>query len=210
MYRTGTVSQYVYSTLFSWPILAILAGIYFLFYRYYTTAMVCIAGGFFFLLPKLIDTDWQWASVYWPVVVVLAGLWIVINAFRPSPRRRKRDWKADPKTGTGFVNIDTTLGGSEHIIFEEVFRGGFIHAKLSGTTLDLRHTRLEEGETYIDVDATLAGIELYVPAGWEVVAQVHSVVGGVEDKRRESVGETSNRKLVLTGKLTLSGIEIKS
>ena len=73
-----------------------------------------------------------------------------------------------------------------------------------------RRTTLPEGETFLDIDCTFGGIEIYVPSDWKVVFRCNTCLGGCQDKRFGGGVIDQNRILVIRGDLTFGGIEIKS
>ncbi len=115
------------------------------------------------------------------------------------------------ETQDGFVEVDNSFASVRHIVLDSVFKGARIRTRGSGTVLDLAHTTLAEGETYIDVDMSLSGLELHIPDGWTVVTDPLSLkLAGIEDKRYYRTAPDSTRRLVVRGSMYLSGIEIKS
>jgi hypothetical protein len=74
----------------------------------------------------------------------------------------------------------------------------------------LRRTQIEPGDTFIDVENTFGGIEIYVKEGWTVKNELSSVFSGTEDKRYGCPGDAdSNYRLIIRGSATFSGVEIK-
>lgn len=89
-------------------------------------------------------------------------------------------------------------------------KGGTIQNSFGGTVIDLRRTTLPEGETFLDIDCTFGGIEIYVPSDWKVVFRCTTCLGGCQDKRFGGGMIDQNRILVIRGDLTFGGIDIKS
>lgn len=110
----------------------------------------------------------------------------------------------------GFVKSDVSFGGAKHIVLDPVFRGADLNASFGSIALDLRKTTLEAEVTYIQVNASFGGLELFVPSYWNVVIEVDATMGGVDDKRFVSSEIDYSHKLVIKGDITFSGLEIKS
>lgn len=78
-----------------------------------------------------------------------------------------------------------------------------------GTTIDLRHTHIAPGETYIDLDCSWGGIEIYVPSDWKVVFKCNAFFGGCDDKRWQNGNINKESVLVIRGRLSFGGLEVK-
>ena len=80
-----------------------------------------------------------------------------------------------------------------------------------GTILDLRRTKLDKPETFIEVDCTFGGIEIYAPSDWNVQTQIQAIIGGCDDKRYNSVAPVDQEHvLIIQGKVSFGGIELKN
>lgn len=180
-------------------------------------AGVLLAGiGLFFLIPRIFpEIGWtvSWSTL-WPFLLILLGIVLLLQMLRPGGCGCRHDsCAAGPgtKTDDGFVEVNGSFAGVRHIVLDPVFRGARIRTTFSGTILDLKHTTLAEGDTFIDIDTTLSGLELHLPDNWTVVTHPLALaLAGVEDKRFLSVAPDPSRRLVLRGSMTLSGVEIKS
>jgi predicted membrane protein len=98
------------------------------------------------------------------------------------------------------------------------FRGGDITAIMGGGQLDLRLATIPAGqEAILDIVAVMGGVEIVVPASWEVSTPILPFMGGVEDKRLPPLQTDSNAvrkdnsgRLVLRGLVMMGGVHIKS
>jgi hypothetical protein len=79
---------------------------------------------------------------------------------------------------------------------------------MSGLELDLRQAVMEVPEAILHIKASLSGIELRVPPGWQVVAQLRATLGAIEDKTTPE--PSPGHRLVLRGEVVLGGLEIKN
>ncbi|MCD8172966.1 MAG: cell wall-active antibiotics response protein [Alistipes sp.] len=212
--NAGIVDGYVYNIVMSWPMLVVIAGLMLVSRRDVLGGLVVAAAGAFFLIPRITGAGPGWFADYKPVLLILIGVLIVAKVLMPHrPKRRGRhyDYSEPTRSATGFVEANNVLGSYENIVLDEIFTGADISGVLGGTVLDLRHTAIPEGDTFIDINSTLAGVTLYVPAEWEVVPEIRTVVGGIEDKRYgHHVEKLHDRRLVLRGNITLGGVEIKN
>ena len=197
-------------------LLAIL-GVWSICKRQYTGGVFLIAIATFFLIPKFCPEARDWFRTYWPLIFVLLGIMLIMKRKRvTSNHRHKRGSKECYKdvsyeTEDGFINSDIVFGSVKHIVLEPAFKGAIIKSTFAGTAIDLRTTTLEADETFIDVDSTFGGVEIYVPANWCVILDLKPVFGGSEDKRRQINTEIDYKhKLIIRGSLNFSGLEVKS
>lgn len=218
-FNFGWIDAALRPILFSWPMIFIVLSIISFSKKDYSFGVIWLIAGLFFLLPRIaevypgfisgIDTDF--ARTFWPVLLILLGLMVVfrIGAGRGKRRCGYKQVGADSTENiNGRIEKSVLFGGSESIFLDPVFNGGSINATFGGVVLDLRKTSLPEGETYLDIDATFGGVELYIPGDWLIETRFHPVLGGVEDKRLVSQPDYT-RKLILQGNLTFGGCEIR-
>lgn len=217
----GIIADDVFHIIVSWQMLVMYVGAFSFFSRQYVGGLITFLFGLYFLMPEL---DWMDGSglTIWPLLLVLVGIVILF-----SPRRKKHaHWKGrgevtgnetDGSTKSEFINIDgyvesdNTLGSVEQIILDPVFKGARIKVLFGGTILDLRRTKLDSPKTYIDIDCTFAGVEIYVPNDWRLNFNARPLMGGCEDKRfNASVDMDKEHVLVIRGNVTFGGIEFKS
>ncbi len=164
------------------------------------------------LLNVGIDSS-GFSAVFWPVVLV--GLGLIVIFVKPSRNRchqhvcgtkfSQKYGNTEQTTDTdGRINYRFVFSGSEQVFMEPVFRGGNISATCGGIELDLRHTTLPEGDTILNIDATMGGFKLKVPSNWKVVNQCSFVMGGISDERFATDIDTT-RQLIITGRCVLGG-----
>lgn len=113
-------------------------------------------------------------SLFWPLVLVAIGLFILLSR---GPRRAS----LDPADSVGsFV----AFGGNEIANRSEDFQGGWAAAVFGAITLDLRQAQVLPAGANIDAIAAFGGIDILVPHGWNVSISGLPIFGGYEDKTR--------------------------
>jgi predicted membrane protein len=240
----GLIPQTFHSVIVSWQMLLIVIGVISIVkhqtFHFHGLAMLCI--GIFFIIPKLarffpstfscIDAD-SFTSVYWPVLLILCGVILVLhipvshrqrchshrtfrhycgwfNENHNSFRDEEKTWDAENCSQEENFSRTCVFGSGRYIVVDAEFKGGAVRAIFGGIELDLRKTRLPEGETILNIEAIFGGTELFVPDSWHIEIAIESVLGSIDDKRRTSETVDSTRKLIIKGSVVFGGVEIRN
>ena len=137
----------------------------------------------------------------WPLVLVLLGLSLLVRA-RRGPAAC---CTGEQRGGSGAA----VLGGANHRVTSDDFRGGDYVAILGGYELDLRDAAIRD-EARIDVLVLWGGIEIRVPENWQVVNQVTALLAGVSDETRSPGEGPPGPRLVLDGLVLMGGVEVRN
>lgn len=205
------VDPFWFRIIISWQMLLMVIGLSSLFKRQYIAGAVMIGIGAFFMLP-LVSRWGHW----WPLIFVWVGILILFRrnfnrSFAYGSRPDDPECTYDEHLSEdGFLVSENTFGAVQQIVLDPVFRGGVLKCTFGSTVLDLRRTSLEKSETYVDVECTFGGIEIYLPSNWNVQTQLQCVFGGNDDKRYHATLTDTDHVLVLRGKVTFGGIELKN
>lgn len=147
---------------------------------------------------------------WWPVLVILAGLSILMRGV--FPRRLRAGMAEGFDTSTlehgEQVDIDAAFSGIRQQNDSRSFKGGRIAATFGGVELDLRQAAMAGPEAVLELSARFSGIELRVPRDWLVVIDVVPTLGAVTDHTVPPMNPT--QRLVLRGETVFGGVEIKN
>lgn len=209
----GWVDPDIFHVLVSWQMLLIVLGVGNLLTRHFVGGLTLVLVGGYFLLPEITDLGYEWVGLYWPVLLILLGVSFLFKKWRFKPDfhgHGANHSTGDYRSEDGFVTSEVTFGSVQQIVLDPVFKGARIKNTFGGTRLDLRRTQLEAGQTYIDVDCTFGGIEIYVPSTWNVLIDMDTTCSGYTDKRYHTQSTPlTEQKLVIRGDITFGGLEIK-
>lgn len=179
--------------------------------------------GTVFLLEDIPSLQFEVRQYAFPVAIIAVGFLITYKAL--TSRGRDRDNAKDDRTKETSYNVGTEdftaqvssddvidirnqFASVKRKIISKNFKGGRISSSFGNVELDLSQADID-GVVTINIDQTFSGIELVIPANWEVKPEVSITLAGIEENRN-SVAPSPNKVLVLAGSCTLSGIEIKS
>lgn len=215
----GWISYSLFDVLVSWQSLLIIIGIYTLAHRHYISGAIILLTGAYFFLGDLWWLQGNAKEMIWPLALILGGILFLAQSSRKarlkkqyaqgghsfSPHTSARQCECD----NGFLHSDNSFGAVRHVVLDELFKGACIRNSFGGTTIDLRHTHLAPGETYIDIECSCGGVELFIPADWKVTIKCSAFFGGCEDKRWQGAGTNRESVLVIRGNISFGGLEIK-
>lgn len=214
-HNAGTISDYWYNIFISWQMLLILIGMMQLVARRYTSAVLFILIGGFFILPIIGNFNASLFQFNWPNILIIIGVIILFHLFKPRKKEAQHCYKTKESFGTsasenGFVKINDVFTSSKLIVLDPVFKGAQIRCSFAGTILDLRRTKLEDKETYIEIDCDFGGINIFVPENWKIKTQMNTFVGSCDDKRFTDMAVIdTEHTLFICGKLSFGGIELR-
>lgn len=214
--------------IFSWKMLLIVLGLLVAIrhnFRGGPWFIMMLVGGMF-LVDDIVGFDFNFPRYGWPLILVMIGVYMLTK--RPCQRKRNyaydpgqdvsvRNWSAGSyretisgPTSDDFVSATAIFGSDNRVVLSKNFQGGDITSIFGGAEVNFTQADFT-GKIALDATAIFGGIELIVPANWEVKLEVNTIFGGVEDKRPvEMMVPNSDKMLVLRGICVFGGIDIKS
>ena len=223
----GWITSEVFDMIVSWHSLLIILGIYSMIRRHFIGGIILLLIGVYFFIGGLSWLPENSQAMVWPVALITAG---VLFFFKSGKNRRghwahhhamqhRQKWmkmhqgqpgmnfeseQQQSESVDGFLRAENVWGAARHVVLDAVSR-----TSVGGTTIDLRHTHIAPGETYIDLDCSWGGVEIYVPSDWKVVFKCNAFFGGCDDKRWQNGNINKESVLVIRGTLSFGGLEVK-
>jgi hypothetical protein len=186
-----------------WPLLLVAVGVAKLASASRTggwlSASIWIFAGVWWTLYNLAIVDLHPID-FWPVFLIIAGLFLVQRALRPDKRG-----EPSPDKVTGFA----VLGGSSRKSSSQDFKGGDFTAIMGGCEVDLRDARIGDTPAVVDVFAFWGGVDIRVPPDWVVDGQVTAILGGFEN-RTGTIPTDPSQVLVVRGLAMMGGVDVRS
>ena len=110
------------------------------------------------------------------------------------------------------IDLFTILGGGDYSTRSANLTDGNIIAILGGVSADIREADTQQDVIEIDVQAILGGVELKVPAHWQVTVKVLPLLGGVSNKTTCLADKLQMKKkhLIVTGIAFMGGVDIRN
>jgi predicted membrane protein len=200
LYDTDALLVYV-------PSLFVVWGLYALIARRFTDVfgpLFLIAGGAAWQAVALDYVTAEEAVQFWPVLLVLIGVSIVVDHLRRGERTSRVIARAD---GDGF-DVRAVFGEADRIVTGRPTAGDVV-AVFGETRVDLSELTRDPGDPtmVVDLAAVLGEIDLRVPRDWTVVVDASPILGEVTDRRRHA-GDGEVPDLVVDGFVFLGEVTL--
>ncbi|MBV0901512.1 LiaF transmembrane domain-containing protein [Haloarcula salina] len=160
------------------------------------------------LLVVLVAGAWQLVALdllaasavvqFWPLLIVLFGLSLLLGQYRAKARAEQSD----------HVLLFAFFGGSERRVTADAFRSADLTALFGGIELDLRDAGIADAPAHVSTTTIFGGTEIRVPREWNVRIDVLPLFGAAEDSRPRADDEHDEVDLVVTGFVAFGGLEL--
>jgi predicted membrane protein len=169
-----------------------------------TVAGAILTGAGSLLLLNNLDLVDFGIEELWAVGLIFIGSMIVYRSIKGREERAS----AAGASMADRLNALAIMAGVERRVDSQAFRGGEMTAVMGSVEVDCRNARIEGGQADIEMLCIMGGIEILVPADWQVEVEAMPVMGAIEDQRRAPTA-SGRQKLVLRGFVMMGGVEIK-
>lgn len=199
--------------LFSWEMILILIGFLMGVKRKFQGAawFIVTMVGAFFLLDDILPFTWHLDRFLWPSLLIVLGVYLIGRS--ASRRQRYQDYVVSGggagASSEDFLQITSMFSGNNKTILSKSFKGGSVTSMFGGVELNFMQADIQ-GEVVLDLSVMFGGVELTVPANWDVKMDVNTIFGGIEDKRSLAVTPMYDKVLILKGSCTFGGVEVRS
>ncbi len=227
--------------LFTWPVFLILIGLVSGVKNQFRNpgAFVMIIIGSMFLMGE-VYTDISLKKYIAPIIFIFFGLWLIFGRNRESKFKSWND-KNNPNdpldptqppvypitpephqtypiasansgahSSSDYIDSVNFMGGVKKNILSKKFKGGEITCFMGGAEINLTQADIQ-GRVVIDVTQVMGGTKFIVPSNWDVISEMTSVFGGIEDKRMlHPAGIDPNKVLIIKGTSVFGGTDISS
>lgn len=196
--------------IFSWPMLLILIGVVMGAKHKFQGPgwIILILVGGVFLVNDIVHFDWNIRRFMWPAIMIVVGIYLIGKA---STRKQQYDeYLAEPGvTNDDYLQSTAVFSSTNKVVLSKNFKGGNVTTVFGGTELNFMQADIN-GEAVLDITTLFGGVEIVVPANWDVKMDVNTVFGGIEDKRMIQAMHNSGKILIIKGSCTFGGVDLKS
>ncbi len=215
--RLNLIPESVADMLISWQMLLVGIGVLSLIGGNRTAGTILIVIGGTFMIPELITVPHELRRIYFPLILVAIGIYIL---FRQRSPQRIKSFRADdpviniPNNGDAFNTFDdfVIFGGREIFVNAQALAGGKATSIFGGIEFDMRKANLQPGGAVIDCVSVFGGCEFKIPMDWNVRNEVTTIFGAFTDKRGDTYSDKyydPSKTIVIKGVSIFGGIEVK-
>lgn len=164
----------------------------------YFWGIVLIAFGLLFLLNNINVLDFgNLIFDYWPVFIILIGVYIIIKNKSCSKAQHEFSSKFGDKNcsnNTDSINESNTFGDVKIKLDSKDFQGGSIRTTFGDTKVDLSAVEIKQGEHKLFVNTTFGDIKIRVPADLAIKVSATNLAGDIDvfDQSREGLNKKIN------------------
>jgi len=183
------------------PSLFVLLGVYALVasgFRNVVGPLIVIGIGGAWQLVALDYLEADQVVQFWPLLIVLFGLSIILGQYRSRSRA----------VTDAYVSAVGLFGGSEQRPSSSAFEGADLTALFGGVELDLRDAGIEQRPAHVSTTVLFGGVDVIVPRDWNVRIDVLPIFGGAEDERPRRESEHEEIDLIVTGFAAFGGVSV--
>lgn len=121
----------------------------------------------------------------------------------------RRSARPEIQYSDSTIHAFAVMGGVHWHSTSHEFRGGDANAIMGGVEIDLRDVQVKPGEpVIIDAVAVMGGVEIWVPRGWRIDADVLPIMGAFENKA--TAASENGPVLTVRGTAIMGAIEVKN
>lgn len=104
------------------------------------------------------------------------------------------------------IHCSVKFGALVKYANSENLRSVDISVSFGSASIYLDNAKVPSGEVVVNIDASFAGIELYVPRDWYITNNMQTGFAGIDEENRNSGANLVN--VVLIGSANFSGVEV--
>ena len=189
-----------------WPLILILTGFIRLKGRDKTGGALVFVAGIVFLSATLDIINWVSILRFWPLILIAVGVSVLLKT------RGRSLWGigASKESSEDFIRSNAIFGRARQTVASEEFKGGDFIALFGGIELDLRGARVSPDGCELNLTALFGGIEVFVPADWQVSVTGMPILGGIDDNTGRTQGAEDGTKVSFKCTVAFGGIEIRN
>jgi predicted membrane protein len=189
-------------TIISWGIASIVMNRH----NYWSGAIILLIGVLFQAdtLDMLPGSAWDF---FWPIGLILAGLYLLTNRKTSSKDKLQRqNQKRD-----NYIKYDTFFSGVKESVEINDFRGGSVQVAFGGIELDLSKCEIAPDGADLEINVSFGGLELFVPKIWKLEISGSPFAGALNNKTRQDVDDSTISPILrIKYSVMFGGIDIRN
>jgi len=195
IYPTGDILRFV-------PSLFIILGIWALMKSRLQSFFGPIILILFALGWQLVALDYvTWGQIFdfWPVVLILIGIYLIMGRYRSRVR----------ESDSAYTSSFAVFGDVNKRNTSSDFTSGELRGIFSDIILDLRDAKISDVPARVSVSVLFSDVDIRVPDEWNVQIDTLPILAEGLDRRRKSEEEHEEVDLIVDGIAVFSDVYIK-
>ena len=208
--RLNLIPWNIADILISWQMLIVAVGVISLVSGNRVGGSILIALGAFFMLPELVSIPREIRRIYWPLILVVVGVVILMKQRSRTPMEIPDNLSMADRND--IFDDFVLFGGREIFISSQNLKGGKSTALFGGIEYDMRKAELSPAGAVVDCATIFGGCTFKMPPDWTVHNEVTTIFGAFTDKRGDAFQFTQAnpaKTIVIKGLSLFGGIEVK-
>ena len=186
-----------------WPIILVVIGLYNMIKERKMNLLMTVltfVGVWFILINFNILPD-KYTQIFWPIVVILIGIFIIFNSITFKKKLQKVNKE-------GFLKFYGVFGGVEEHVKTNDFKGAEIYSIFGGVELDLTDIKIKNEESFINVYSIFGGTDIKLPKDYNIIFQSTTFLGGNDNKNKHDFKE-GNKTIYINCVSIFGGTDIE-
>ncbi len=165
--------------------------------------LLLISLGVIFLLKSNDVLKWNKIIKFWPAVLIIIGLSMLIG----TDRKIKEPKDSDDKDN--YISGFALFFGLKRKVSSMSFRGGDITVLFGGAEIDLRNAKMNPDGAVLNLMALFGGVEIMIPDDWDIEINSTALFGSVSNRSRGE-NHDDEKPLKISATTIFGGVEVKN
>ena len=191
-----------------WPSILITCSLYYMLKRRRPEAshLIVLFIGIWFLLVNINLISGTLYDMFWPILLIVIGLALMINTSRWLSKIRKEVFVSKKD---GYLNFHGVFGGAKEKVKSKDFIGANIHSVFGGCEIDFNAIEFQKDSAIINIYSVFGGTQIWVPKDVNLIINSTGIFGGNDNKTGNET-KKGQKTLYINAISVFGGCEIKN
>ena len=194
-----------------WPLLIVIWGLNYLTRGRFYWGLILIILGSLFIISNFGLVTFNVFLVFWPTLIILLGISVIIKAFRKdgSAYKSSTDGSFEVVENGKSLNEVNILSDKKVKLDNAEINGGSVVTVLGSTKLDITDTRSVKKGAILEVVNILGETTITVPDNINIKFDSTPILGSIDDQRKQTKEIKKGDTLLIKGVAVIGEIKIR-